>query len=307
MDALQVARIEDQTQAAATAGRARPGDGSPTARWPRRCATLAGDRRRRTGPVHHARSRCASSLALDDLSLVYRGHLFALVSRAIPAANVPPSRPSWPAARTSGTLFDAVYLNRDLVCLGCHNSDESVTVSPDPALNRHWPVPGRSRPRSTATRRASTPSAPTPPSATTASWPTRPTPSRSVRGAGTPACGSFRIDDLAARPGRRRRQVRQPRRRPPDRVRPRGGARARLRQRSPPTAWSPTTPAPIADPDAAIAYLVAATIVEGVWREVIGTPLTIANYFPRNQAARDDAGGADRRASWPAASRCASS
>jgi hypothetical protein len=43
----------------------------------------------------------------------------------------------------------------------------------------------------------------------------------------------------------------------------------------------------IADPDAAMAYLVAAAIVEGVWREVIGTPLTIANYFPRNQTARD--------------------
>jgi hypothetical protein len=43
----------------------------------------------------------------------------------------------------------------------------------------------------------------------------------------------------------------------------------------------------IADPDAALAYLVAASFVESVWREVMGTPLTIANHFPRNQAARD--------------------
>ena len=43
----------------------------------------------------------------------------------------------------------------------------------------------------------------------------------------------------------------------------------------------------IADPDAALAYLVGASFVEAVWREVIGTPLTIANHFPRNQAARD--------------------
>ena len=29
-------------------------------------------------------------------------------------------------------------------------------------------------------------------------------------------------------------------------------------------------------------------IVENVWRDVVGTPLTIANYFPRNQASRDE-------------------
>jgi hypothetical protein len=44
----------------------------------------------------------------------------------------------------------------------------------------------------------------------------------------------------------------------------------------------------IADPDQAFAYLVGASIVEGVWRDVTGSPLTIANYFPRNQAERDE-------------------
>src|SRR5690606_36271224 len=43
----------------------------------------------------------------------------------------------------------------------------------------------------------------------------------------------------------------------------------------------------IADPDVALAYMVAAAMVEAVWREVIGTPLTIANYFPRNRESRD--------------------
>jgi hypothetical protein len=43
----------------------------------------------------------------------------------------------------------------------------------------------------------------------------------------------------------------------------------------------------IPDPDEAFAYLVVLNIVEQVWREVVGTPLTIANYFARNAAARD--------------------
>ncbi|HEY4220442.1 MAG TPA: hypothetical protein VGO62_03850, partial [Myxococcota bacterium] len=40
-------------------------------------------------------------------------------------------------------------------------------------------------------------------------------------------------------------------------------------------------------PDEALAYLVAAHVVDGVWREVIGSPLTIATHFPRNEASRD--------------------
>lgn len=43
----------------------------------------------------------------------------------------------------------------------------------------------------------------------------------------------------------------------------------------------------IADPDKAFAYLVSMNIAEKVWKEITGTPLTIANYFPRNAAARD--------------------
>ena len=43
----------------------------------------------------------------------------------------------------------------------------------------------------------------------------------------------------------------------------------------------------VPDPDEAFAYLSAMNIVEKVWREVTGTPLTIQSYFPRNAAARD--------------------
>jgi len=43
----------------------------------------------------------------------------------------------------------------------------------------------------------------------------------------------------------------------------------------------------VADPDKAFAYLVAMTVAENVWLEVVGTPLTIPTRFPRNAAARD--------------------
>lgn len=43
----------------------------------------------------------------------------------------------------------------------------------------------------------------------------------------------------------------------------------------------------VADPDQAFAYLVAMTVSENVWLEIVGTPLTIPTRFPRNAAARD--------------------
>src|SRR5262249_24800558 len=43
----------------------------------------------------------------------------------------------------------------------------------------------------------------------------------------------------------------------------------------------------IAISDDAFAYLVTMNIVEKVWTEVVGFPLTIANYFPRSEVQRD--------------------
>ena len=37
------------------------------------------------------------------------------------------------------------------------------------------------------------------------------------------------------------------------------------------------------NPDEALAHLVAQSIVNDVWEEVVGSRLTIANYFPRNE------------------------
>src|SRR5205085_12107261 len=83
-----------------------------------------------------------SSLALDDLTPIYRAQLFSLVSRPIPAANVGAVQAELARREDFGSTFDASYLHRDVVCLGCHSSDMSVTDSDDPIADRHWPVPG---------------------------------------------------------------------------------------------------------------------------------------------------------------------
>ncbi|HLU65508.1 MAG TPA: hypothetical protein VKZ63_04505 [Kofleriaceae bacterium] len=289
MDALRVPRIEDQSQATCY------GEASRVASEGIRDGALARAVRERApdgGEVDGGRftmlDLLRSSLHLDDLSVVYRAHLFALVSRPIPAANVPMVQAELARREDFGLVFDAAYLNRDLVCLGCHNSEGSVTYHPDPELNRHWSMPGHFE---TAIYGASTGIAP------------------------ERAHAAFRFVDLVVEPfGGGGGVVRpwgwdsscgrfDPTGLPPDPAGVDGhlaslrGDRltvfdleAALRRGFDSLAQDGLQIGPdgsIADPDAALAYLVAASIAEGVWREVIGTPLTIANYFPRNEAARD--------------------
>lgn len=83
-----------------------------------------------------------SAIAADDPTVIYRAHLFPLVSLPITAANVPPIEAELARREDFGNVFDATYLNRDIVCLGCHNSERSVTDSTDPARDRHWPLDG---------------------------------------------------------------------------------------------------------------------------------------------------------------------
>ncbi len=83
-----------------------------------------------------------SAVALDDLTPVYRAQLFPLVSLPITAANVPDIEAELARREDFGSTFDATYLHRDIVCLGCHNSERSVTDSTDPARDRHWPLDG---------------------------------------------------------------------------------------------------------------------------------------------------------------------
>lgn len=225
-----------------------------------------------------------SAIAADDPTVMYRAHLFPLVSRPIVAANVPDVEAELARREDFGTTFDAAYLNRDIVCLGCHNSEASITDSEDPALDRHWPLAGHV--------------------------------DRAVFGASTGgdavrAHAMFRVDGFLSDNGTRRPwgldadcgRFRDPATVPPDLAAIDGrfasltgdrltvydldAALKRGFDALRGQALVVGADGAIADPDAALAYLVATGIVESVWREVVGTPLTIANYFPRNQAARD--------------------
>jgi hypothetical protein len=287
MDALQVPRIEVQSQRQCYGVSMRDPDegivdGSLALAVRDREPTDGGDGQGR----FTMRDLLRSAIHLDDLSVVYRAHLYALVSRPIPAANVPPIQAELARREDYGTQFDAAYLNRDLVCLGCHNSDDSVTFSPEPSLNRHWPMPGSFE---RAIYGASTGVAAERAHAAFrfAGLVVDPTSGSSIRPWGWDgACGAFAPNGLAPDPagvdGKLASlsgdsltvfDLEAALRRGFDALAARGLVTGE--------------DGAIDDPDAAMAYLVAASMVEGVWREVIGTPLTIANDFPRNQAARD--------------------
>jgi hypothetical protein len=83
----------------------------------------------------------SGALQLDDISPMYSANLFSMVAKTYAGANGVEIESEIGRRRDFGAWFDAVYLNRDTVCLQCHNSEFSVTQTPDEATNRHYPVP----------------------------------------------------------------------------------------------------------------------------------------------------------------------
>lgn len=81
------------------------------------------------------------SLLLDDVTPIYTANLFGMVAKTYAGANGLAIETELGRRRDFGAWFDAVYLNRDPVCLQCHNSEFSVTQTPNPATNRHYPIP----------------------------------------------------------------------------------------------------------------------------------------------------------------------
>jgi hypothetical protein len=281
MDALRVARIEDQNMGACYSASQRETTDEQLAAYVR---DNDGSQENPPGGPFTMLDLLRSSLALDDLTPVYRGHLYTLVSYAIPAANVDREHAELARREDFGLVFDSAYLNRDIVCLGCHNSEASVTNSEDPALDRHWPLAGMLE--------------------------------KSIYGVSSGiahevAHAPFRYDGFSAmfddggrKPWGWEREcgifsniTEDDPARVDGRFASLEGRRLSvydlegiLHQGFDTLRGGALTIAPdgtIADPDAAFAYLVSASIVEGVWKEVMGSGLTIANYFPRNQAARD--------------------
>lgn len=82
-----------------------------------------------------------SALLLDDLSPLYRADLFARMARPLNGANVTIEELEIMRRGNYGEAFDAAYLGRKVGCLECHNSAESVTWDPDPEKNRFWAIP----------------------------------------------------------------------------------------------------------------------------------------------------------------------
>ncbi len=241
----------------------------------------------------------SSAIQLDDLSVVYRGHLFAMMSLPITGANVDFIAMERIRRQDFGAVFDSAYINRDVVCLSCHNSEFSVTHDEDKSKNRAWPVPGlfelslfgssngKHPPEEAATKgpddlRAhsmlrvdgvvngptmpygwsewcggfSVPQENDPLNIDTYFGSIKSTPQDPTRGLRASVwdleASLHKGVDLLAAHGLRRL--------PGDML---------------------------ADPDEAFAYLVAENIVEKVWAEIMGSRLTIANYFARTAVQRD--------------------
>jgi hypothetical protein len=278
-DGLAVQRTDIQSQSACWGPAMRSGDPDPglaTAVRDQAAASGTGD-----GSLFTMLDLARSSVALDDLTPLLRGQVIAMMALPIPAANVPPVEAELARRADFGATFDSAYLHRDIVCLGCHNSEGSVTDSDDPAFDRHWPVPG---------------------------FPEKGVYGMSMGIDPDVAHAMFRVEDFVEAGSRRpwnwigdcghfATSV------PPDPADIDGrfaslsgqtltvfdldGALRRgfdaLRGTEPTFDGTGA----IADPDQALAWLVTLAMVEDVWTEVVGTRLTVANYFPRNQASSE--------------------
>jgi hypothetical protein len=292
MDALHVVRIEDKSQKTCYGDPIpAPFDDGSLAAWVRdHQATDAMP----PVPGFKMHELLSSALEQDDLSVLYRAHLFAMMSRPIYGANLDAVGRERSRRQDFGGVFDATYIHRDLVCLSCHNSEKSKTFDADPQKNRAWPVSGLFEDALFGASTGKHPSAEELSKGTDF-----------LRGH-----SMLRYDGVTNAPGS---------------VPPFGwdgkSCGAYAHPTSDPllhvdtyfgsirgenaTVWdleaslhrgvdrlaehglTVEKKGTIADPDEAFAYLVAENIVDQVWSEVMGSGLTIANYFPRTSIQRD--------------------
>jgi len=281
MDALQVQRLDRQNEESCWGTAKRSPDSGGLATSVRdHAARDGGDGMGEWSMLDLARS----SLALDDVTPLYRAQLFSMLSHPIDAANVDDTEAELARRADFGTTFDAAYLHRDIVCLGCHTSSHSVTDSDDPLRDRHWPVAGNPEAavfgvidtgtpdrahgalRVAGFRLALRDGGIRPWGWTTGCGGFAPTPSSDVAPVDT-YLGSVRGTDATAY----------------DLEQALARGFASLRGGNVPVGGAAT----ISDPDTALAWLVTLKITEDVFERATGTSLTIANYFPRNADSSD--------------------
>ena len=346
-DFVRVQRVEEQQNTACNALRVRTTDAKEVAAWVRDQSPLVGGDGKAAPTFADI---VFGSIELDDVTPIYIGNLFSMVLKTYAGANASTIGRELSRRSDFGAWFDGAYLNRDMVCLNCHNSEFSVTQSSDPVLNRHYPVPGLFEKAlfgdSTgpglvngfagadrlhgSMRRAQFLVGPSTLGALTGdngnidcATPTAAQLTAATTAGTLPTCASgdpvlycaYSAEMVCTSVANRTRRI-QPwgmaaacgQFLPPDQVpidmafvESRMGNVSGLRTSMWDVAASlragfnkleveglgADSDGNIADADKALGYLVAMNIVEKVWKEVVGTPLTIPNYFPRNAAARD--------------------
>ena len=234
----------------------------------------------------------SSALELDDLSPVYRANLFALLRFPLPAPNVSPDERERARRFDFGTAFESAYIRRDPTCVVCHNSAASVTYSEDPTLNRHWALPGLFEEALYGTS-AGPGDALVPRSIMRYVDVANEESGRAPYGWNGRVCGKYAVPSQPDPLGIEVHfaSIRST----PDN--PQLGARASVWALDPALRQGVEALATeglamdgeghIANPDAAFAYLVGASIVQSVWTEIMGSDLTTVTQFPRSEIQRD--------------------
>lgn len=138
MDELRVNRVGDKKHPECYGPPMQPEDNGEIAGFVRDQSPANSD----LGLEYNMTDVLLSSLKLDDISPLYRGHLFAMMARPITGANVSALALDITRRQDFGEIFEATYLHRNSVCTGCHNSLFSTTDHPEPLKDRHWQVPG---------------------------------------------------------------------------------------------------------------------------------------------------------------------
>jgi hypothetical protein len=223
-----------------------------------------------------------SSLVLDDLSTAYRAYLFPLVDKPLQGNQIT----EFNKQDDLGVALTSVYLHRNIICLQCHTTDWSISGA-DSGWNRTWPIwgslengvygssYGRDIREVHATLRTDIGSGAVAPWGMTNCGTFMPAPQQDE------ACPGCTVHDayLAANHGPRGSiwNVETALRNGYNRLATDGLLRTAPDNNG--DGLNDTV-----DGEAALAYLVAANIVDQTWNEVMGFPLTIANYFPRNSA-----------------------
>ncbi|MBL4685019.1 MAG: hypothetical protein JKY37_10545 [Nannocystaceae bacterium] len=81
-----------------------------------------------------------SALFLDDVSPLYRADLFARMWAPLIGGNVDREELEVANRALFGSLFESVYLGRNTECLQCHITTHATTLTTDANTNRHWSV-----------------------------------------------------------------------------------------------------------------------------------------------------------------------